>query len=151
MAIAIAFHILAAVIWVGGMFFAYHALRPAAASLLEPPQRLTLWIGVFKRFFPWVWASIVTLLSSGYWMVFRYFGGFETAGTHIHLMHAAGLLMMLIFFHVFFAPFKRLQQAVIIKDFPQAAGHLNQIRLLVGTNTLIGLSVLIIASAGRYL
>ena len=43
MAIAIALHLLAAVIWVGGMFFAYMALRPAAASLLEPPLRLPLW------------------------------------------------------------------------------------------------------------
>ena len=37
MAIAIPLHLLAAVIWVGGMFFAYMALRPVAASLLEPP------------------------------------------------------------------------------------------------------------------
>ena len=39
MALAITLHILGAVIWVGGMFFAYMALRPVAAALLEPPQR----------------------------------------------------------------------------------------------------------------
>ena len=58
MGIALLLHALAAVVWVGGMFFAHMALRPVAASLLEPPQRLALWVGVFSRFFPWVFVAI---------------------------------------------------------------------------------------------
>ena len=50
--LAISAHILSVVIWVGGMFFAYMAMRPAAASVLEPPKRLSLWLPTFKRFFP---------------------------------------------------------------------------------------------------
>ena len=69
MSIALTFHILAIVIWVGGMFFAYMALRPAAASVLEPQQRLTLWSAVFARFFPWVWLAVISILASGYWML----------------------------------------------------------------------------------
>ncbi len=65
MAVAIVLHVLSSVLWVGGMFFAYMALRPVAAATLEPPQRLTLWAGVFGRFFPWVWTSIVVLLVNG--------------------------------------------------------------------------------------
>ena len=63
-------HILSVVIWVGGMFFAYMALRPAAISTLEPPLRLQLWRQTFKHFFPWVWAAIITLLVTGFWMMF---------------------------------------------------------------------------------
>ena len=62
-------HVLSVVVWVGGMFFAYMALRPVAASVLEPPQRLTLWAGVFGKFFPWVWGSVVLLLGSGLHML----------------------------------------------------------------------------------
>ena len=51
MGLAVLLHVIAAVIWVGGMFFAYMFLRPVAASQLEPPARLTLWEGVFGRFF----------------------------------------------------------------------------------------------------
>jgi putative copper export protein len=51
MAFAIATHTLAAAIWVGGMFFAYMALRPSAGPL-EAPVRLQLWERVFSRFFP---------------------------------------------------------------------------------------------------
>jgi uncharacterized membrane protein len=66
--LALLLHSLAAVIWVGGMFFAYMALRPAA-SALEPPVRLPLMRSALGRFFPWVLASIVTLLVTGYGMI----------------------------------------------------------------------------------
>ena len=148
---SITLHLLAAVIWVGGMFFAYNALRPAAAKVLEPPLRLMLWVQVFHRFFVWVWLSILLLLSTGYWMVFNYFGGFASAGLHIHIMHIAGLIMVLIYLHLFFVPYRRLRQAVIIQDYPRAGAQLNQIRQLVGINTVIGLLVIIVASAGRYI
>lgn len=151
MFISIAFHLLAAVIWVGGMFFAYNALRPAAAQTLEPPLRLELWVQVFRRFFVWVWLSIAILLVTGYWMLFQYFGGFANAGIHVHIMHAAGLLMVIIYMFVFLAPYRRLRQAVIVQDYPQAAANLNQIRVLVGVNTVIGMLVIFVASAGRYL
>lgn len=151
MSLSIALHLLSALIWVGGMFFAYNALRPAAAQVLEPPLRLELWVQVFRRFFVWVWLSIGLLLITGYWMLFTYFGGFSSAGMHIHIMHAGGWLMIAIYLHVFFAPYRRLRQSVITQDYPYAAKQLNQIRQLVGINTLLGLCVIVVASAGRYL
>lgn len=151
MSYSIALHILAAVIWVGGMFFAYNALRPAAAQVLEPPLRLELWVQVFRRFFLWVWLSVAIILLTGYWMLFQYFGGFESAGIHIHIMHGGGILMVLIYMHVFFAPYRRLRQAVIVQDYPLGSAQLNKIRKLVGINTVLGLLVITVASAGRYL
>ncbi len=149
--ILLALHLLSAVIWVGGMFFAYMALRPVAASQLEPPMRLRLWAGVFTKFFPWVWLSIILLLSTGYWMLFNVYHGMSMAPLYVHIMNAAGIIMMLIFLHVFFGPFRRLKQAVVIEDWPTGASKLAQIRLLVGINTILGLSVIAIAGAGRYL
>ena len=151
MSYSIALHILAAVIWVGGMFFAYNALRPAAAQVLEPPLRLELWVQVFRRFFVWVWLSVAIILLTGYWMLFQYFGGFQSAGKHIHIMHGGGIVMVLIYMHVFFAPYRRLRQAVIVQDYPLAGAQLNMIRKLVGINTVLGLLVITVASAGRYL
>ena len=150
MAIAVTLHILGAVIWVGGMFFAYMALRPAAAASLEPAQRLALWLGTFKRFFLWVWLSVIIIIATGYWMVFNAFGGFDQAGLHIGIMHLAGWLMVLIYMHVFFAPYRRLRLALITKDTATAVEKLSQIRVLIAVNLLIGLGVISIASAGRY-
>ncbi len=91
------------------------------------------------------------LIVTGYWMVFSIFGGFDSVGLHVHLMHGMGIVMMLIFFHVYFAPYRRLRHAVIIEDYPEGGRRLGQIRMLVGLNLTIGLIVIAIASAGRYL
>ena len=151
MGIALFLHILAAVIWVGGMFFAHVVLRPVVAGQLEPPVRLTLWVGVFKRFFPLVFAAIAILLVTGYWMVLSFYGGFDAVGLHVHIMVWTGYVMMLIFFHLFFAPFKRLKRAVASEDWATGGKCLAQIRSLVGINLLIGIAIIAIASGGRYL
>lgn len=148
---AIVLHILSAVLWVGGMFFAHQVLRPVAVQQFEPPQRLKLWTQVFRRFFPWVWVCIVLLLLSGYWMVFRLFGGMSGIGLHIHIMQALGWLMILLFMHLYFAPFRRLKEAVITEQWPEAGKRLNQIRLIVGINLVLGLIVIAIAAGARYL
>ncbi len=150
-AVILALHLLSAVVWVGGMFFAYMALRPVAASQLEPPARLRLWAGVFSRFFPWVWLSIVLLLTTGYWMLFKLMGGMANAPLYVHLMNGLGIVMMLIFMHVYFAAYRRLRQAVAAEDWPSGGAKLAQIRLLVGINTILGLTVIAVAGGGRYL
>ena len=147
---AVLLHVIAVVIWVGGMFFAYMALRPVAASLLEPPQRLPLWVGVFGRFFPWVWVSIGVILATGLWMIFAVLGGMGAVALYVHAMFGLGLLMMLIFLHVFFASYGRLKRAVAAQDWPAGGKALAQIRMLVGINTLIGLLTIAVGAGGRY-
>jgi len=136
-------HLLAGVIWVGGMLFAHMALRPIAASQLEPPVRLKLWVGVFGKFFPWVWVSIVIILASGFWVIFVAYGGFKGLPMYINVMMAMGIIMMFIFFHVFFAPYKRLKLAVAAEDWPAGGKNLVQIRKLVGVNMTIGLLTIV--------
>lgn len=151
MNLALLLHVLAVVVWVGGMFFAYVVLRPEAASQLEPPARLALWAGVFRRFFPWVFAAIGLILITGFWIIFSVYGGFAALGLRIHLMLGIGSVMMLIFFHVYFVPFKRLKQAVAVTDWQAGGRQLAQIRVLVGINLLLGLVTVAIAAGGRLL
>ena len=151
MGIAVLLHVVSVVVWVGGMFFAYMVLRPVAAGQLEPPQRLRLWAGVFARFFPWVWAAVVLILTTGLWMVFAMFGGIGPSGLYIDLMLGSGIVMMLIFFHVFFAPFRRLKRAVAAEDWSAGGKALGQIRMLIGINLVLGLITIAIASGGRFL
>ena len=148
--IAIALHVLAAVIWVGGMFFAHQVLRPVAVAQFEPPQRLKLWAGVFGRFFPWVWLCVILLPVTGYWMMFKLFGGMATSGLHIHVMQGLGWVMILLYMHLYFAPFCRLKEAVVTEKWPEAGKQLNQIRRIVGINLSLGLIVAAIAAGGRF-
>lgn len=151
MPFAITLHVLLAVIWVGGMFFAYLALRPVAASLLEPPLRLPLWSQTFARFFPWVWAAAVLLPLTGYWMILGPFEGFANAGWHIHLMQGTGWAMIALFLHVYFAPYRRMNRAIAVADWPGAAKQLAQIRRLIGINLILGLVTTTVATGGAYL
>jgi uncharacterized membrane protein len=148
MPILITLHVLAAVVWVGGMFFAYMVLRQSVGPL-EPAVRLALWHSIFRRFFPWVWASIVLLLLSGYSMLFLYFG-FAGAGLHIYIMQATGIVMMLLFLHLFFAPWRRFGHAVAKEAFTEAAKDLDQIRRIVAINLVLGLLTVIVGSSGRF-
>jgi uncharacterized membrane protein len=148
-AAALALHALAAAVWVGGMFFALVALRPATAPL-DPGPRLELWTRVLGRFFGWVFAAIALLLISGYGMIFAVIGGFAAAGLHIHLMQALGIAMMLLFLHLYFAPWRRFRAAVARRDNPEAARQLDQVRRIVTINLFLGLLTVAVGSSGRY-
>jgi uncharacterized membrane protein len=148
-AIAIALHVLAAVVWVGGMFFAYMAARPVLAEL-DTPLRAKLWVGIFRRFFPWVWVSVATLLATGTYMVFDGFGGFAQAPAYVDAMMGLGVVMMALFGHVFFSPYRRLQRALADKDDALAMRSMRQIRLMIAVNLSLGLAVILIAMLGSY-
>lgn len=144
-----ALHVLAAVIWVGGMFFAYVVLRPVAGGM-EPPARLRLWRGVFEKFFMWVWVSAAALLGTGYVMVLVFMGGMGAVGHHVHMMNGIGIVMMLIFAHLYFAPWRRFKTAVDGEKFEDAGKQLNTIRIMVRLNLILGLLTVIIGATGRY-
>ena len=149
MGISISLHLLASVIWVGGMFFAFMFLRPAAGLLPEPEQRFPLWEAVFKRFFPWVWAAVITILITGLGMIWK-LGGMGAVGIHVHIMLLLGIFMMLLFMHVFFNPFRKLKWAVKEHDWMACANELDKIRKFIRANLILGLIVIVIGSAGRY-
>jgi uncharacterized membrane protein len=145
----LAVHILAAVFWVGGMAFAYTVLRPAAGGL-EPAARLPLWRRVFAKFLPWVGVSIVALLVSGFGLIALIFGKPSAAPAYVNVMMALGVVMMLLFLHLTFAPWRRFRAAVDGGVLPEAAKRLNQIRIIVAVNLLLGIVTIVVGSTGRY-
>ena len=147
--IAIALHVMSAVIWVGGMFLIYVCLRPAL-GVLETPQRLQLMRAVFARFFPIVWGAILTILVTGYWMLFVTFHGFSGVGMQIHWMQLFGWAMVGLFMWLFHGPWLGFKRAVDAQDWPAAGTSLDQIRQIVAVNMPIGFLVIFLGVAGRY-
>ena len=147
MAVAKLLHILGVVVWVGGMFFAYLALRPVVAQQLEPPQRLKLWQGVLQRFFFWVWLAVALILGSGSYRMWQ-LGGVN-APLYIYVMMLTGLIMVLIFVHVYFAPFRRLQRSITAQDWTTAGAALSRIRIMVAANLTLGLITIAVAAFGQ--
>lgn len=143
-----ALHGIAATLWIGGMFFAYMAMRPAAVAVLEPPLRLKLFQAAFSRFFTWVWLFVAVLLITGYSGIFSRFGGFTAP--YLSVMHGIGLLMCLIFALLFFALYLPFSKAVSRNDFPKAGALLGKIRWVVLINLLLGLVITFVGIAGSY-
>lgn len=142
-------HILAIVVWIGGMVFAQFFLRPAAMPL-EPPQRIRLMHGTLQRFFAAVLLAIGVVLASGLWMIGRAAKETVQAGLGFNMpldwtiMAALGLVMMGIFGHIRFALFKRLSAAVASSDWPAGGAALASIRTWVGINLAIGVVIIVV-------
>lgn len=140
-------HVLAALIWVGAMFFAWMILRPAAMAALDGPARLKLWVNVFQRFFVWVWVAVLVLPISGVGLLQLRFNGFETAPRYVQVMMGLYVVMTALFIRIQALKLPELRTAVAAEDWPAGAAALGQIRKLVGINLMVGLVLVAIASA----
>ena len=121
------FHLIAGIVWMGGMTFMLFALRPAAMATMEAQARAVLMGEVFKRFYLWVMVAIVVLFTTGthlYTSTFRAAKMATGAGSMPlgwNVMLVLGLAMMLVFGHIYFAGFKKYKRAVALADWPLAA------------------------------
>jgi uncharacterized membrane protein len=140
-------HVLAAILWVGGMFFAWMILRPAVIAALEGPQRLKLWVQVFPRFFVWVWGAVIVLPVTGIGMIQMNFSGFDTAPRYVQVMIGLYVVMVALFIKIQSVQLPELQRAVTEEKWPDGAAALGKIRRLVGINLLVGIAVVAIAAA----
>lgn len=146
-AVVYSLHLLAALIWVGGMFFAWMILRPAAMAALDGPARLKLWVEVFQRFFGWVWVAVVILPISGVGLLQIRFTGFETAPRYVQIMMGLYIVMVALFMRVQSLQLPELRRAVEAQQWTEGAAVMGRVRRLVGCNLLIGLAVVAIAGA----
>ncbi|MBJ2255070.1 CopD family protein [Pseudomonas psychrophila] len=146
-ALAYSLHVVAALIWVGGMFFAWMILRPAAIAALEGPARLKLWIEVFQRFFVWVWIAVVILPISGVGLLQMRFNGFETAPRYVQIMMGLYIVMVALFIRIQSLQLPELRKAVEAQAWAEGAAVMGRIRRLVGCNLIVGLVLVAIAAA----
>lgn len=138
----LAVHLVCAVIWVGGMFFALAVLRPSLAGL-EPAQRVAVHNRVFRRFFLVVWHAMAIIIVSGYAMVWLMYGGFAHLPWNVNAMQALGWVMAIIFGVIFFSPYRRFRAAASTARAAQAG---ERIRRLIAANLILGLIVVVIAA-----
>lgn len=148
-----AVHVLAIVLWLGGMFFAHFCLRPAALTL-PPPQRVPLMAAALGRFFQAVAVAIVLILATGGWMMWRVVATTKATGLPFnmplewHVMTGLGLVMVALFGHIRFALYRRLQRAVAAGDWPAGGTALAKIRLWVAINLTLGAVIVVVMMMG---
>jgi uncharacterized membrane protein len=137
-------HLISAIVWMGGMTLMLFALRPAAISLLEPQLRAQLMGQVWQRFFAMVAVAAVVLLTTGTNMYTTVFKATKAAGgtggvpLGWNLMLVLGMLMILIFGHIYFAGFRKFKRAVAAAQWPEAAKTAGLIHTLIVVNFALG-------------
>ena len=136
-----ALHLLCAVLWVGGMFFAYVVLRPSL-SAIETSQRMLLHTQVFRKFFLVIWHVMPLIIITGFAMLFGFIGGMANVPWQIHTMLGLGLLMAAVFLAIFFGPYRQFRRTT---DRNRMASSLDNIRKLIGVNLILGLLTVIVA------
>jgi len=142
-----ALHVLAALVWVGGMFFAWMILRPAAVAALDAPARLKLWAEVFRRFFVWVWVAVLVLPVTGIGMLQLSFNGVAGAPRYVQVMMGLYVAMLALFLRVQALQLPELRRAIEASDWPAGGAVLGRIRSTVGGNLLLGLALVAIVAA----
>jgi uncharacterized membrane protein len=65
-------------------------------------------------------------------------------------MQGIGIVMMLLFMHLFFVPWRRFCRAMTGKHFTEAAKNLDQIRRIVAVNLVLGLITIVVGASGRF-
>ncbi len=75
---------------------------------------------------------------------------FARSPFYINLMQGLGIVMVLLFLHLYFAPWRRLRAAVARRDWVEGGRQLGQIRTIVTINLVLGLIVVAIGGSGRY-
>lgn len=138
-------HLVAAIVWMGGMTFMLVALRPAALEVLEPQVRARLMGAVWRRFFSVVLVAIAVLLLTGGHMYASAFKAAQSstagaAGVPMGwgLMLGIGVVMILLFGHIYFAGFGKFKRALAAQQWPVAAQAAAQINRLVVINFVLG-------------
>lgn len=143
-AILKALHVLAVVLWVGGMAFAHFFLRPSLA-LLDPPQRVRLMHAVLGRFFQAVLWAVVLIFVSGFGiagLAARQAGAGFAWPLDWQVMAVVGVFMIALFGHIRFVLYRRLDRAVQAGDWPAGGAVLADIRRWVGVNLALGLGLI---------
>lgn len=149
-AATIGLHTLAAVIWVGGMFFAHMVLRPSVTEMTAS-LRLALWRRVLPRFFAWVAISIAVLVATGYGVLLTgYRGGISGGNLHIDIMQIIGVVMIVLYLFMLVGPYLSFKRALATNDLVAAATQQSRIRAIVLVNLVLGLFTTFIGAAGTF-
>jgi uncharacterized membrane protein len=148
-------HLLGVIAWLGGMFFVLACLRPAAAQVLEPPERATLMRTTLRRFLSLVaWTALLVLIT-----------GAAMASVAGSVAHRSGLpfnvpldwyamaglfvVMIAVFAHIRLVLFCALERAVAARAWADAARVMGAMRWEVLINLVIGVFIVLVVKLGK--
>ena len=142
--VVLAFHLLAIVLWVGGMAYALLVLRPSL-GLLDATPRMNVHLQTLRRFFRLVWHVMPIALLTGWSMLVFKEGGFAHAPWFVNTMQGLAIVMAVVFAWGFFAPYRRLRRAI-----RPTSSQLDAARAPLAINLALGATIVLVACLGHF-
>jgi uncharacterized membrane protein len=150
MTIVFPLHIVAAIVLLGGLFFASVMFRPIVRDL-DIETASSLWQRMLSRVFAWGWGSLLLILATGIGMVFLKFGGFSG----VPMIHRGNMIIgipaILLFGYLFFGPWQRYRRTASRRDWNAAAKEIRRVRVVMAIILVLGLVASVVSAVGRYI
>jgi uncharacterized membrane protein len=150
MTIVFPLHVLAAVVFLGGLFFASVVFRPVASGL-DNEIASSLWKKMLSGLFTWGWPSLLMILATGIGMVFLKFGG-PSGVPMIHRANMAiGIPAIALFGYVYFVPWRRYRRTMSRNQWAAAQKEFTRIRVGMAIVLVLGFVAAAVSAVGRYI
>jgi uncharacterized membrane protein len=149
MTVALPLHIVATIVWLGGLFLLCVVLQSTTRNM-ELKAALLLWHKVLSRFFVWAWISMALIVGSGIALVSLKFGGFAGAPALHRGNMLIGIPAIILYGYVYFVPWQRCRRAMARSDWGVAEKALAQARKIMTVVLALGLAASAVSAFGRY-
>ena len=137
------FHILSAIIWVGGMIAIRFAVHPALQNIDDVSVRMARTLEITGRLFALVFPFILIILATGLMLSFTFgFSGHTKLSIIVHIKEAIWLIMSLNYALMVYLRFKA-QSAYIGADIKRAKEILSPVaKYMLPINIFLGIMAL---------
>ena len=149
MSLAFTLHILAVIVWLGGLFLCVVSL-PGTRDL-DAGIAMSLWHRTLSRFFAWAWVSLLLILATGMGMVFLKFGGFADIPILHQVNRAIGIPAIALQGYLYFGPWRQFRRAMSRHDLTNAQKDIARVRVVMAVILTLGLVATAVSAAGRYI
>jgi uncharacterized membrane protein len=149
MTAALPLHILATIVWLGGLFLLCVVFPPSTRNL-DSKTALSLWHKILSLFFVWAWISMALILATGIAIVFLKFGGFSGIPTIHRWNMAIGIPAIVLYCYLYFVPWQRSRCAMSRQDWGAAERDITQARIIMAIILTLGLVASVVSAVARY-
>jgi uncharacterized membrane protein len=148
--IALSIHIVAIVVWLGGLFLLSVVLPPTIRDL-DTKLAMSVWSRILSGFLVWGSASLIVIVATGVVLVNLRFGGFS----HMPIVHRwnmmIGLPAIALYAYLYLVVWRRYHRAMSCGDSQAAERSALAVRRVMGVILILGLGASVVSAAGHYL
>jgi uncharacterized membrane protein len=147
--LAFPIHVVAIIVWLGGLFLLAVVLGPTTGAM-DPAARAALWHRLLSRFFAWGSTSLAVIVATGIAIVQLRFGGFSNMPAIHRWNMIVGLPAIGLFAYARLGPWRACRRAIADRDWTSAEHNMSRIRALFGIVLALGLVASVASAAGRF-